>query len=897
MRSIIIRGVLHLINKKKYKQMKQRYILLAFFVLLFGQAIAQRSQETINDGWKFIKSDVSGAAASAFDDAQWEQVMLPHTWNATDAYIVKDYYRGVGWYRKSLLIPQSQAGRKLFLRFDGAASSAEVFINGSKVSVHSGGYTAFSVDATQWLKVGGKNIIAVRVDNSLQDVPPLSGDFSIFGGIYRDVWLISTGYQHFNLVNLASPGVFVETPTVSEDAATVQIKGSIANDEAAAKKVSVKSIIYSPDGNTVAEITSKLSLKPNAAQEFMLVSKPIAKPLLWSPDAPNLYKVQTQIVEEKTGKIIDAVSSPLGFRWYSVDAGKRFNLNGQPLQLIGVCRHQDYKWIGNALSDEMHRRDMQLVKESGANFVRISHYPQDDAILEYCDKLGLLVWEEIPVVDLVSLNEEFSENCKTNLREMIRQHYNHPSVVMWGYMNEVILKTVRNKEITEEQRQAIYKQTLKLAKELEQILHEEDKNRLSVMALHGDRKTYHEIGLSAVPNIVGWNLYQGWYGGDFSGFDKFMDGEKLLHPDYAYIISEYGAGADKRLHTFAPESFDFSIEYQQNYHEHYLKAIKERDYILGATMWNFIDFGSANRDESMPRINNKGLVYSDRTPKDVYYLYKAVLNEKPMLYIASRDWQNRVVMSDVQLQPLKIYTNQSKVELFVNGKSQGVKSATNSTVSWNVALNEGSNFVLAKAGNLEDAATISYQAIPAQLNKSNLQGLELAVNVGSSCYFTDDDSKLTWVPDRAYTPGGWGYVGGEVYRTSSSRIGTQVEIANTRNTPLLQTLRVGVEAYRFDVPEGDYEVELLFADPFAQVQATLHALGGDSKESAEGNIFNVSINGKQVLENLNLQQQYGSFSAVKKRFLLKVNKGENLEVKLDAVKGKAMLNGIKIRLL
>jgi beta-galactosidase len=376
-----------------------------------------------------------------------------------------------------------------------------------------------------------------------------------------------------------------------------------------------------------------------------------------------------------------------------------------------------------------------------------------------------------------------------------------------------------------------------------------------------------------------------------------MDEEKEKYPNYPYIISEYGAGSDRRLHTFKPESFDFSIEHQQNYHEHYLPAIMERGYITGSTMWNFIDFGSANRDESMPRINNKGLVYSDRTTKDIYYYYKAFLNKTPMVYVATRDWQSRTVTDDIKTHPIKVYTNQEQVELFINGVSNGVKKVENNTIVWDVVLNEGRNFIHAKSGNLEDAYNVTLETIPTIFNKKDIGLLEFAINVGSNCYFTDDDSKLTWVPDRPYTSGGWGYVGGDVYRKTSSRIGTQTEIKSTRNTPLLQTSRIGLDAYRIDLPDGDYELELFFADPFGQAESTLHALGGDNSANIDANIFDVIVNGDRVIEKLNLQQDYGAFTNVRKRFLVKAKDGKGVEVIFNAIKGRAILNALKIRKL
>lgn len=855
------------------------------FQLLFLSIIAsaQRQEKTINDGWRFMQQDVKGADQVGFNDKQWESVSVPHSWNS-DAYTAKNYYRGVAWYRKMLFIPQTESDKQLFIRWEGINHSASVYINGQFIGQHKGGYTSFTFDITPYCKFGEDNIIAIKADNTLDDVPPISGDFTIFGGMYRDVWLITTPKQHIDLSNKGSNGIFIETKNVSEQSADYIIRGSVVNESTSKASVKVASTIKDISGKTVKVLTRTISFKGKEQKTFSMEGT-IADPMLWSPENPNLYTVETTVTDAKTNTILDAVNSYTGFRWFSFDGQKGFFLNGKPYKLRGVCRHQDQKPLANALSDEMHRRDMRLIKDMGANFIRISHYPQDPAVIEQCDRIGLLVWEEIPVIDIVPESAEFADICESVLREMIRQHYNHPSVIMWGYMNEILLVTQRRykgEELTTATNRA-----LDLAKRLEQVLKEEDPSRYSVMAFHGSQ-SYNDAGFGNVTDIVGWNLYQGWYSDNFSQFDQFMKKQQELYPDKPKIVSEYGAGSDKRIHLLEPKRFDFSIEYHQLYAEHYLKTIEREPYIAGATYWNFIDFGSAQRDESMPRINNKGLVYADRTPKDVYYLFKAYFREDvPVLHIASHDWVNRTGES---LQSLKVYSNLDEVELFLDGKSMNVKQIVDKKAEWKFTLIPGTHYVSAKGiykGEIvETGLTITFEETP---DVANLGNKELVINVGSKTYFTSAESNLTWVPDKEYTSGSWGYIGGE----SSS---TQTEIAGTTDNPLYQTLRVSPDMYRFDVQNGRYEVELLFADIFQTRNVAAHLLGAESQEGDLQNIFDVVINGQKVDHSLNFANTSGYYNAAKKRYIVNVT-NNSITLQLTAISGKTFLNGIKLRKL
>ena len=363
-------------------------------------------------------------------------------------------------------------------------------------------------------------------------------------------------------------------------------------------------IIYHPHGSIAQSLKQSIQIKAGEQYSFRSETSPILSPQLSDSGNASVFTEWKVSYVIKRLKRFLTKSEPL----YRASAGlvlmvkEDSPLNGKPYKLRGICRHQDQKPIGVALTDEMHRRDIKLMKEMGANFIRISHYPQDDALLEMCDELGMLAWEEIPIIDIVPDTPGYTENCERNtVREMIRQHYNHPSIITWGYMNEILLVTQRLYK-KEEELKPILERTLALANRLEVVLKEEDTTRVSTMAFHGSN-SYNEVGLGSITDIVGWNLYQGWYGGNLTGFEQYLEEQHKKYPSHPMIVSEYGAGSDKRLHSLQPfyfHAFDFSIEYQQKYLEHYLPVLEETSYICGGTHWNFIDFSSALRDRICP---------------------------------------------------------------------------------------------------------------------------------------------------------------------------------------------------------------------------------------------------------------------------------------------------------
>lgn len=858
-----------------------RCLLLTALFSVSSNMVSAHVATTINDGWRFQYAN----------DSIGVPVHLPHSWNE-DAYHTRDYKRGTGVYTKTLMIPQSLSGKHIYLKFDGAVNKSEVSIDGTKVGSHMGGYSSHVIDVTPYVTPGGTHTLVVTVDNADKDIPPYSADFTFMGGLYRDAWLIGTDSVHFAFGNGA--GIRVTTRVGRDGRCEAVISGKITNGTTKKCRADVIATLHAPDGTQVAIKTEKIKLDPkNHFIPFNLAFDQLSGILLWSPESPALYNLELKLRVD--GSEVDAAHETVGFRTFGFDDSGRFLLNGKPYKLRGMCRHQDQSPMGIALTDEQHRRDIQLIKDMGANFIRISHYPQDDAVLEMCDRLGLIVWEEIPVIDYVPESERFADNCEIMLREMINDHYNHPSVAMWGYMNEILLRMPReNQDMTKAQ-------TLALAQRLEQVLEQEDSTRMSTMAFHGS-DVYHGAGLADITDVKGWNLYQGWYGGQFNGFEKFLSRQHREHPDHRLIVSEYGAGSDMRIHSLAPEAFDFSMEYQQEYLEHYLPVIEDSAFVAGASHWNFIDFSSANRAESMPHINNKGLVTNRRTKKDVYHYYRAAwhnVSTDTVAHIAVRDWPERTDMLDrngVVTHPVKVYTNLPAILLKANGRMLGCLEVANSHAIYDVALTPGDNIIEvadpSAPDRILDAAVITLRGIRRVGDRIDPSAGDVAINVGSNCYFRSDDSGLTWLPDRTYKQGGlYGHIGGK-------RSVSQDEIKLTADGPLLQHGVTALDEYRLDVIPGNYEVELLFAELASPSAQSAYMLGRNAGSNENGwTDMDISINNQCVETAFSPGAISGAKSMVKRRYETNVGDDGILSIRFSPTGEGATtsLSAIKIR--
>jgi len=889
--------------------------------ILFANTMASsRDAFTINSNWKFRKGEIT-INSPLFNDPAWELVNIPHTWNLTDILDdTKGYYRGIGWYYKSIHLDNKLKGKRVYLHFEGANQIAEVFINGSPVGRHKGGYTAFTFDITDQLIFDNnssktENEIAIKLDNSHNaNIPPLSADFTFYGGIYRDIWIIPTENIHFDMLNAGSKGIFIQTPTVTESKASIRIYGKINNDSKTDQSIIIKSNLVDEKLNLLKTIQSSVKIKAGASFSFDVSDKNISGYKLWSPDSPAMYKVISQICDAKTGLVIDEVINPLAFRWYSFDANNGFYLNGKHLKLIGVNRHQDHQGHGNALPDNLHRKDIKLIKEMGSNFIRIAHYPQDMSLLDACDELGLLASIEIPNVNSITESSEYHENAKTMMIEMVRQYYNHPSIIIWTLMNEIRLRepewtgAKRNPTTKEQYEKQLAEYNLNLntlANSLHTIAKTEDPYRYTMIAHHGDFEKYQTAGLNTITDIVGWNLYYGWYRAELKGLDEFISNFRSQLPNKPIIISEYGVGSDTRIRTNNPSRFDNSIEYADIYHSYYLDYILKNDAIAGASLWNFADFSSEGRKDQMPNINNKGMVTWNRDPKDVYYFYQASLLEKPLLKIAPVQYSNRSAIQDSGLststQKIWIYSNQTEVELFLNGTSLGKQTIVNKKGYFNVPFVDGKNILEAKSivesKVITDFQIVNFNLIPFNTS-SNLDTFkDIHINAGAHFSFTDDYS-INWLPDQPYNEKNFGFIGGYSYkRWENSVIGSEKPIYGTLNEPLYQTQRINPESFKANVPNGIYEIELHFCELLnaKELQATLYNLGAETKESKlNQRVFSVEINGKTVINSLNLSKEYGEQWSVSQKFITEITKQEGLTIKFIPIEGEPVINGISI---
>ena len=652
-----------------------RLVSVVLFMLYGMSMFAQRQDILLNNDWNFRFSHQVQKGTEV-------RVDLPHTWNAQDALSGKiDYKRGIGNYEKNLFIRPEWKGKRLFIRFEGVNNIADVFINRRHIGEHRGGYGAFIFEITGKVEYGKENSILVRVNNGEQlDIMPLVGDFNFYGGIYRDVHLLITDETCISPLDYASPGVRLIQDSVSHRYAKVRAIVDLSNGSSGNQEVELNVRLL--DGQRVVkEGTKNVNLSGNEVMQQELTFE-IDQPHLWNGrQDPFLY--QAEVTLFRNGQMVDRVTQPLGLRFYRIDPDKGFFLNGKHLPLQGVCRHQDRSEVGNALRPQHHEEDVALMLEMGVNAGRLAHYPQATYFYDLMDKNGIIVWAEIPFVGPGGYNDKgfvdlpaFRANGKEQLKELIRQHYNHPSICVWGLFNE----------LTE-----LGDNPVEYIKELNVLAHQEDPTRPTTSASNqmGD--------LNFITDAIAWNRYDGWYGGTPADLGKWLDRMHKDHPKICIAISEYGAGAsiyhqqDSLVKT-VPTSWWHPENWQTYYHIENWKTISSRPYVWGSFVWNMFDFGAAHRTEGdRPGINDKGLVTFDRkVRKDAFYFYKANWNrEEPMLYLTGK----RNTVRTQRLQTITAFTNQAGAELFVNGKSYGKTTPDSYAIlEWkNVELQPGEN--------------------------------------------------------------------------------------------------------------------------------------------------------------------------------------------------------------
>ena len=882
------------------------YIFILLFIVGWAQA-QQRVVYTINDGWKFTKGSPFEAQLTGCDDSSWETVNIPHTWNDKDADDeTPGFYRGPVWYRKQLFIDKSQEGRRAVIYFEGANQEVRFYLNGQFVGEHKGGYTRFCFDITPHLRYGQENLFAIYVNNVYNpNIPPLSADFTFFGGIYRDVYLQFMNPVHIATNDYASSGVYIRTPEVNNSAASVEITTLLTNDMSQPTEIRVENIICDADGKEVKKTQAEVKLAAGETKTDISKKIKIDSPRLWDIDDPYRYMVYTRILDKRKGTLLDEVVNPLGLRWFKFDSEKGFFLNGKGRKLIGTARHQDYFQKGNALRDELHVQDVLLLKEMGGNYLRVSHYPQDPVIMEMCDKLGIVTSVEIPVVNAVTETEEFLHNSVEMAKEMVRQDFNRPSVMIWGYMNEIFLR----RPYTEgKQLEDYYRFTEKVARALEATIREEDPSRYTMMAYHNMPQYYEDAHLTEIPMIQGWNLYQGWYEPDINEFQRLLDRAHKAYKGKVLMITEYGPGVDPRVHSYQPERFDFSQEYGLVYHKHYLNEMMKRPFVAGSSLWNLNDFYSESRVDAVPHVNNKGVVGLNREKKNVYWFYKTALSRRPILVIGNREWKSRGgVVNTAQkecIQSVPVFSNAEEVELFVNNKSLGKKKIEDNYALFDVPFVGGENLLEAVAvtgdNKLRDMLRIQFQLVGSQLKDEAVPFTELNVMLGSPRYFEDRAANVAWIPEQEYKPGSWGFIGGTSYRRQTgfgTMLGSDIDIHGTDMNPIFQTQRVGIKSFKADVPNGEYSVYLHWAELESdkEREALVYNLGADSEQTFAGNrSFGISINGTTVSDDFNVARDYGYARAVIKKFVITVKDGKGVSVDFHKKEGEPILNAIRI---
>lgn len=631
-----------------------------------------RKQIYFNRKWAFSKN--VSTIPSSFPD-KWDFVNLPHTWNNIDGQDGgNDYYRGACCYVKQLDKAELPEADLYYLEFCGANSSADVYVNGKKLARHDGGYSTWRVNITESLQE--KNLIAVIVDNSENDyVYPQMADFTFYGGLYRDVSILAVSKAHFDLDYYGGAGITV-TPQLQENesSATVEVEVFLTGAEA---QHSLCIRLLDACGNIAVESRGA------AADTKVTLSLPDVH--LWNGRKdPYLYTAEALLLDGET--TVDNICTRFGCRTFAIDPEKGFILNGESYPLRGVSRHQDRWGLGNALLPEHHKEDMDLICEMGANTIRLAHYQHDQYFYDLCDERGLVVWAEIPYISKHLIKGK--ENTISQMKELVIQNYNHPSIVVWGLSNEISMSAADSEDMVENHRL------------LNDLVHELDKTRLTTIACVS-MCDIHDPYIQ-IPDVVSYNHYFGWYGGDTSMNGPWFDRFHAEFPDIPIGISEYGCEA-LNWHTSNPVQGDYTEEYQAYYHEELIKQIAERPYLWATHVWNMFDFGADARNEGGENgQNHKGLVTFDRKyRKDSFYAYKAWLSDEPFVHICGKRYVERT--EDVT--KVTVYSNQPAVELFANSRSLGRQEGSKLFFYFDVP-NEGITKLTAVAGECKDESTI-----------------------------------------------------------------------------------------------------------------------------------------------------------------------------------------------
>ena len=621
----------------------------------------------INSNWSFGKNV---AELPALMPTDWEEINLPHSWNAIDGQDGNnDYHRGTCYYAKTLKKSDLPESDNYYLEIRGANSSADVYLNGKNLAHHDGGYSTWRVNLTENLQE--ENLLVIAVDNSANEtVYPQMADFTFYGGLYRDVNIICVNQSHFDLDYYGAPGIAV-TPEIDGENAKVHVETYLTNKK---EGQTIRFAIYDKEENELKAVETSES-----SADFL-----IENVRLWNGKIdPYLYCCEAELMEN--GEVIDNVCTRFGCRTFKIDPENGFILNGKEYPLRGVSRHQDRWGFGNALLPEHHEEDIDLICEMGATTIRLAHYQHDQYFYDLCDERGLVIWAEIPYISKHMPTGR--ENTISQMKELVYQNYNHPSIVVWGLSNEISIGG-SGEDLLENHRI------------LNDLCHELDKTRLTTIAAVSMCKM--DDPYLQIPDVVSYNHYFGWYGGETSMNGPWFDRFHEMHPNIPIGCSEYGCEA-LNWHTSDPKQGDYTEEYQAYYHEELIKQFFSRKYMWATHVWNMFDFGADARNEGGENgQNHKGLITFDRKyKKDSFYAYKAWLSDDPFVHICSKRYIDRVEDETT----ITVYSNLPEVELFANGVSCGKKTAEDHFFKFQVK-NEGETKLTAVAGDQKDESVI-----------------------------------------------------------------------------------------------------------------------------------------------------------------------------------------------
>lgn len=861
-------------------------------------AQSARLSQSLTEGWRFRQADAQGAQAPDFDDGDWEQVAVPHSWNRVGYYDpgagtgsqTRDSVnkaQGIGWYRLGFAAPAMAKGQRLWLQFDAASRVADVWLNGKLLGRHEGGFSRFRFDATEALRADGRNILAVRVDNShpapgtaTANTFPLTGDFFVYGGLYRPVSLIVTDAVHFDMLDFGGPGVYARTDAITAEGAKVGVRAKLRNDGGRDFAGRLVARLVDADGAVAAENISDVRIAKGQGGESAL-DLVVPRPRLWQGvDDPYLYQLVVELRGPK-GEVLDSLAQDFGIRQIRLDPDKGMILNGKAVRLKGVGLHQDREGKGWVLGEEDIADTFATIRDMGANSIRLTHYQHGEPIHRLADRHGFILWDEIALVTAWTLTPDQQEspagliaNARQQLQEMIRQNYNHASVALWGIANEVDFGPNRPDFLGNAP--DIVPDPAPLLRELNALSKAEDPSRPTTMAT-----CCEDHGMQGIPVVAdladtsGVNRYYGWYYGKPAELGAHLDHLHAKRPMQPLAVAEYGAGGAFSIHSDDPLGGPIDMagrrqpeEYQSWVHEQSWPVIAARPYLFASWLWNSFDFSStARREGDSQDINTKGLVsYDGKTRKDAFYYYRANWSAEPTVHITGRRYADRAYGAT----DIRVYSNASATELRLNGRSLGVRrDCVNRICIWpQVRLDPGANRLTATgqfAGTaVEDG--IEWKLDPARRNLFRIDsGAVVAAEVREGRFGSD-----------AFFSGG---TAGTMDRFARGKPPQLAAIAGNPDRDLLTTYREGDFGYSVPLDNGRYMLSLTFVEPSAKP--------GERQ-------FTVLADGQALLRDFDIAATAGApLHAITRSFPVMVRNGR-LDLRFVPVRGKAIVSAVEI---